>query len=113
MSGTLGAFASSRQRDRQAAAYWIATPGFIGTWVAGYLMAETRLISLGSPWISASMLLSLASLALMVWSVEKERRGRLLVGAIALGALIASTGTMVWKMGGTMTKSVDDVEEHP
>ena len=113
MSGTIGAFTSTPLRDRQRAAYWLMTPGFILTWVFGYTMAETRGISLGSTWITLSMVLSLGSLALTVWSVERERRGRAVVATIAIGALIVSTATMVYKTGGTRTKPAETTEASP
>lgn len=88
----------------------MATPGFIGVWLTGYLMANTRLISLGSPWVSASMLLSLLSLAVTVWSVERERKKRWVVAIIGIGALVASTGAMVWQVGGTRLKAAEVIE---
>lgn len=110
-SGTVGAFRGGDLLQRQKAAYWLATPGFIFTWVAGYLMAETVHTSLGSPWISTSMLLSLLSLAVTVWSVERSRANRWIAAVIALGALAGSTAAMTYKIGGTMTKDAHPTVE--
>jgi uncharacterized membrane protein YgdD (TMEM256/DUF423 family) len=107
VSGTLGAFTGSRLEDRQRAAYWMATPGFVLTWVFGYQSAAKLGISLGSPWISMSMLSSLAALAVTVWSVERDRTMRWIPAIIAVGALVIGTAAMTYKIGGTKIKTAD------
>ena len=107
VSGTLSAFTSSRLEDRQRAAYWMATPGFVLTWVFGYRAAEKMGISLGSPWISVTMLSSLSALAVTVWSVERDRAMRWIPAVVAIGALAIGTGAMTYKIGGTKIKTAD------
>jgi hypothetical protein len=111
VSGTLAAFTSSRLEDRQRAAYWMATPGFVLTWVIGYIMAEKLMISLGSPWISVTMMSSLAALAITVWSVERNRAMRWIPAIIAIGALTVGTGAMTYKLGGTVIKTAGGESE--
>lgn len=103
VSGTLGAFLGGRLEDRQRAAYWMATPGFVLTWIFGYHLAEKLGISLGSPWISLTMMSSLGALAVTVWSVERERAMRWIPALVAVGALAIGTGAMTYKLGGTKT----------
>ncbi len=105
VSGTLGAFTSGRLQDRQRAAYWMATPGFVLTWVFGYQAAAKMGISLGSPWISVTMLSSLGALAVTIWSVERERAMRWIPAIIAVGSLAIGTTAMTYKVGGTKIKT--------
>ena len=107
VSGTIGAFTAGRLQDRQRAAYWLATPGFVLTWVVGYAVAEVRGISMASQWISLTMLASIASLTVTVWSVEKDRNMRWIAALIALGALTFGTAAMTYKIGGTKTAHTD------
>lgn len=107
VSGILGAFMAGGLKDRQRAAYWLATPGFVLTWTLGFAIAETRSISMGSPWVSTTMLATIVGLAVTIWSVEKDRRLRWIPGVVAIGTLLLSTAVMTYKLGGTKTVTQD------
>jgi hypothetical protein len=84
---------------RQQAAYWVATAGFLLTALAGFGLVKASGRSLGEPWISGSLLLSLAALDLTIRSVEPGRpRSTARVVGIA-AALVAATVLMVWRPG--------------
>jgi hypothetical protein len=86
-------------RVRQRAAYWLATPGFIVTWIVGWGMARQLAVSLGRPWITISMVASLVALHETIRDVEPGRpRSRARV-AVILIALFISLGSMVIRHG--------------
>jgi hypothetical protein len=81
---------------RRRAAYWLATPGFILTWIAGWGMAKQYAISLGRPWVSISMLASLVALHELLRDVEPGRpRSRVRVAVIVLALFVSLTSMVV------------------
>ena len=100
-AGHLGGWLASTHRDRQRAVFWLATPGFGGVWLAGYGLARLQGVSMGSPWISNSLLLSLAAMQMLVFAVEKPERRVRLWGALAMVLLVGTLGMMTLKPGGT------------
>jgi hypothetical protein len=84
---------------RRRAAYWLATPGFIVTWIAGWGMAHTRAISLGKPWISVSMLASIVALHELLRDVEPGRPRSTARTVVILVALFFSLASMVIRFG--------------
>jgi hypothetical protein len=101
-TGIGGALLGSSTPQKQRAAYWVATPGFLLTALAGFGMVKATGASLGAPWIAASVLLSLVVLDLTVRSVEPGRPPSLLrvVGIVA--AFVAALALMVWRPGATL-----------
>lgn len=97
--GIGGALLGSTGAQRQRAAYWLATPGFLLTALAGFGMVKATGASLGTPWISGSLLLSLVALELTVRSVEPGRPRSLAHGVGILVALVAVVALMVWRPG--------------
>jgi hypothetical protein len=103
--GIAGALMGGSTAQRQRAAYWLATPGFLLTAVAGYGMSKATGASLGAPWIAGSLLLSLVVLDLTVRSVEPGRSPeaappRSLARVVAIiGALVIILALMVWRPG--------------
>lgn len=86
-------------RARQRAAYWIATPGFVVTWIAGWGMAKMYAISLGAPWISVSMVASLIALHEAVRAVEPGRERSPWRVALTIIALVVAVASMVIRYG--------------
>jgi hypothetical protein len=74
--GVAGALGQSSLDARRRAVYRLATPGFFLLWLAGFGLARQTATSLGSPWISASLLSSLLMLQALAWSVERPGRER-------------------------------------
>jgi hypothetical protein len=97
--GVGGALLGGEAAQRQRAAYWLATPGFLLTALAGFGLVKATGASLGAPWISGSLLLSLVALELTVRSVEPGRPRSVahVVGIIV--ALAAVVALMVWRPG--------------
>lgn len=87
------------ERSRRRAAHWLATSGFIVTWVAGYGMAKMYAISLGRPWISISMVASLIVLHETIRDVEPDRPRSRVRTAVILIALFVSLASMVVRHG--------------
>lgn len=107
-AGVAGAVLPTSFADRQAAVYRLATPGFVLTWLSGYGLLREASVSMGSAWVGAGLLLSLATLQAIVWGVEREDRGRGAVGALALLGLLTTVGVMVERPG-----TVTHVEKAP
>lgn len=94
IGGALGGGAASQ---RQWAAYWVATPGFVLLALAGFGMAKATGASLGALWITGGLVLGLLALELTVQGVEPGRspsRARVLGVA---GALAGALALMVWR----------------
>jgi hypothetical protein len=87
------------ERVRQRAAYWLATTGFILTWVAGYGMAKMYAISLGRSWITVSMVASMIALHETIRDVEPGRPRSAMRTAVTLLALFVSLASMVIRHG--------------
>jgi FtsH-binding integral membrane protein len=98
MGAAIG-LAPGAEQDRQRAVYWLATPGFLITWIAGWGMAKHTAVSLGAPWISVSMLASLVAMHELIRDVEPGRpRSKLRVAVVVLGLLV-SVAVMVFRHG--------------
>jgi hypothetical protein len=97
--GIAGALMGGTAAQRQRAAYWLATPGFLLTAVAGYGLVKATGASLGAPWIAGSLLLSLVALELTVRSVEPGRSRSLARVLGIVGALVVVLALMVWRPG--------------
>lgn len=106
-AGLIGAVLPRDLADRQAAAYWLATPGIVLVWLGGFGLTKLTHISMGSPWLSASMLLSLVALQAVVWGVERAERGRAAVAVVAVVALVATLALMVTRPGNRLAPSHD------
>lgn len=97
--GIGGALLGGEAAQRQRAAYWLATPGFLLTALAGFGLVKATGVSLGAPWISGSLLLSLVALDLTVRSVEPGRPRSVPRAVGTFVALIAVVALMVWRPG--------------
>jgi hypothetical protein len=97
--GIAGALMGGSAAQRQRAAYWLATPGFLLTALAGFGMTKATGASLGAPWIAGSLLLSLVALDLTVRSVEPGRPRSLARVVAIMGALVIILALMVWRPG--------------
>ncbi len=93
--GVAIAVAPTQDAARRRAAYWLATPGFIVTWIAGWGMARLAAISLGRPWISVSMLASLIALHELLREVEPGRPRSRARAVVIVVALLVSVAAMV------------------
>jgi len=98
-TGIGGALVAGGRAQRQWAAYWVATPGFVLTMAAGFGMAKATGVSLGAPWISGALLLALVALELTVRSVEPGRERTLGYALGIAGALAATLVLMIWRPG--------------
>lgn len=93
--GIGGVLLPNTQRNRQAAALWLATPGFILTWLGGYGLTRQLGLSLGTPWISISMLASLLCLHETLRASEPGRAPSALRTTLIILLLAASLAAMV------------------
>jgi hypothetical protein len=93
--GIAGALLPNEQRIRQRAALWIAAPGFVLAWFAGYGMTKQLGLSLGEPWISISMVASMAALHETLRATEPGRTPSRLHASLVLALLLISLTSMV------------------
>jgi hypothetical protein len=96
-SGTIGAFVPRDLEDRQRAAYWLAGPGFLVSWLFGVLVAWQVGTSLLEPWILATLATSVLSIHVVLWSTGTEGRRTPLAATLAVLSLLASLALMVWR----------------
>lgn len=97
--GAVGAVGAGDLPRRRLAAYRLAAPGYVWIWVAGFALARTTGTSLGSGWITGSMLLSTVALAAAIWVVEREDRPRTAVAVVMVASVLAAAGLMTFKPG--------------
>lgn len=109
-AGVLGGVTARDVEDRRRAVYAMATPGFVVAWVAGWNLLREAGVSMGSAWVSAGLLLSLVTLQVVVWGVERTSRPRRLVAVVALGSLLANVVLMTARPG-TKAAPAHGVEE--
>ncbi len=102
VAGVFGGVLPSSLEDRRRAVYAVATPGFVLTWLAGWALLRIGGTSMGSTWVSSSLLLSIVSLAAVVWGVETPTRPRRLVALVAMGSLAATVTLMTLRPGTRM-----------
>lgn len=104
-AGVIGALSGETPQARVKAVHRWATLGFIALWVSGWGLARLAGISTGSAWISASMLLSLLAMQLLVWATEQlspelaKAPGRKWAARVALLLSLGATGLMVARPG--------------
>ena len=98
-AGSLGAGFAAEQRDRLAAAFWVATPAFLVTWIAGFAMAKAGGHSLGAPWIALAMATSLMGFHHAILACRKSGRRAPFAGLTA-GWVTASIVAMVIRQPG-------------
>ena len=96
-AGTIGSVVARDMTDRRRFAYALAGPGFGVTWACGIGMAALEEVSLLSTFILLSMVLSLASLQVVLYSVGKEGRRTPLVAVLAVAPLAIVVALMVVK----------------
>lgn len=93
-AGTIGAFLPRALEDRQRAAYWLVGPSFGVAWFSGFLMVWAQQRSLLVLWALGSVVLSLFSLNVVLWSVGKEGRRGPIAAALAIGSLALTIALM-------------------
>jgi len=93
------ALAPGHAKLRQRAAHWLATPGFVLTWVAGWGMARLDGLSLGLAWITISMVASLVALHETIRAVEPGRTPSRWRAGLTLVALFVALAAMVIRHG--------------
>jgi hypothetical protein len=104
-AGLVGALTGETPQARAKAVHRWATLGFVALWVSGWGLARLSGISTGSTWISASMLLSLLAMQLLVWATEQlspeiaKAPGRKWAARVALVLSLVLTGLMVARPG--------------
>jgi hypothetical protein len=94
-AGTVGAFLPKSLEDRQRAAYTLLGPGFGISWFCGFLMVWAQQRSLLSLWLIGSVVLSIFSLNVALWSVGKEGRRGPIAAALGIGSLVLTIALMV------------------
>lgn len=111
--GVGGGVLARDEEDRRRAVHGAGTVGFVLTWLAGYGLARVSGVSLGSTWLSASMVSSLAALQLAAWAVERPGPRGPWVRWTA-GVLLAVTlAFMVWRPGTRLSVEAQAAEAAP
>ena len=93
-AGTVGAFLPRALEDRQRAAYWLVGPGFGLSWFCGFLMIWAQQRSLLATWLIGSVVSSIFSLNVVLWSGGKEGRRGPIAAALAIGTLALTIALM-------------------
>lgn len=96
---TAGAFLPDDHGVRQRMVYGLGTAGLALTWLSGFGLLRTGGWSLSAPWIAGSVVLSVAWLHTLVWTVEKPSRRRPRWAAVAIVQLLLALALMVFRPG--------------
>lgn len=96
-AGALGAFLPTVHADRRLAALAVFAPGFGATWTMGFLLAQMVGVSLLSTWVIGAMVLSMASMLLVLFGVARDGRRSVGLAVAALAPLVATVALMVWR----------------
>ena len=96
-AGAAGTFASGEWKIRQRYAYFLAAPGFLMTWIGGYMMVDHFGHDLFSGWIVGAFICSIISINIVHWTAAKPGRGNNMLALVALGGLVVATALMVWR----------------
>lgn len=96
-AGTIGSVLARDSADRRRFAYGLAGPGFGATWACGFGLAALKEVSLLSTFVLLAMVLSLASLQVVLYGVGKEGRRTPLVALLAIAPLVVTVALMVLK----------------
>jgi hypothetical protein len=96
-SGTLGAVLPRHFGDRQFFAYALAGPGFGLAWICGFALAALEEIPVVSTWVIGAMILSLASLQVVLYAVGKDGRRSPVVTVLAILPLVLTVVLMVYR----------------
>ena len=117
-AGLVGATTGETPQQRAKAVHRWVTLGFVALWISGWGLARLSGVSTGSTYISASMLLSLLSMQLLVWSTEQlspelaKAPGRKWAARIAVLLSLVTVGLMVARPG-TRAQTPPAIEESP
>ncbi len=112
-AGLWGALVPADGALRAQAARYPATAGFVLLWFAGWGLARLEGTSMGSAWLSASMLLSLIGHQLLIWATERPEQSqaplRRAAGLLALVLTLLTVGLMVAQPGHRFTHAPAEV----
>ncbi len=95
--GTAGAFLARDLEDRRRAAFLLAGPGFVLSWMLGYALAIAAERSIASAWIAGAAITSTMAINLVLWSVGADGRRGWLAGLGSLAMLVATVALMVFR----------------
>ena len=97
VAGAAGAFLPRAHEERRRAALVLFAPGLGATWTLGFLLAQMEDVSLLAPWVLAALVLSFASLQVVLFSVARDGRRNSVTATLALAPLVATIALMVWR----------------
>lgn len=95
-AGIFAALFSQQTRQRSVAAHWVATTGFLLTWIAGYGAMKAMGYKLSSPWIVNSIVASTVVLAATLYAVGSQSM-RPWLGALATTGFVFSLVAMTFR----------------
>jgi hypothetical protein len=98
-SGILGVVLCAGPDDRRRAAHVLATVGLLLSWVGGWAFLQSRGVSMGTPWVLGTMVLSLLGLQVVVLSVESPERPSGLMRTLAVGCWLGTLILMTFRPG--------------
>ncbi len=74
-AGLGAAFICTARQDRKLAVHRVASPGLLMTWLCGYVLLLLSGWPLFELWVVGGFVLSLVAHTILVYSVERDRRG--------------------------------------
>lgn len=97
VGGSVAALSVKNDDDALRLTFRVMTPGFLLTYVAGFLLVHFTNRSLLETWILVSIATGIAALQVALWATSKPGR-RSLTAKLIIHALQAATiALMVWK----------------
>lgn len=99
-AGLVGAVTAPTRSARLQMLYGFGVSGFVGTWVAGWMLTRLSARSLGDPWILAGMAGSAVALhGAFLGAFARPDRARTLAPSLVFAGLLATVGWMVLRPG--------------
>ncbi len=97
VGGSVAALSVKNDDDASRLSFRVMAPGFLLTYVAGFLLVNLTSRSLLETWLLASIALGIVALQVALWATSKPGRRSGLTKAIVHTLQAATIALMVWK----------------
>jgi hypothetical protein len=97
VGGSVAALSVQSDDDASRLAFRVMSPGFVLTYLAGFLLVRLTDRSLLEMWLLASLVLGIASLQVALWATSKPGRRSATVKMLVHTLQAATMALMVWK----------------
>jgi peptidoglycan/LPS O-acetylase OafA/YrhL len=97
VAGVLGTIHTDDTPGRKRAAYFLAGPGFGGSWALGFVLTPVSGASYLAPFVLGGMLSSMLALHVALYRAGKEGRGGRASAFVGIAALVLTFALMSFR----------------